>query len=90
MKPADMLRALARKLYDLPPTVSYEVDLSGADGEACEKARALLDECEKTLIEIDALDPSIPDACTADALRGLVMLMGEKARATLAKLRGEP
>ena len=38
----------------------------------------------EALVRIDALDPDVPDACTADALRGLVMRMGEIARNALA------
>ena len=44
----------------------------------------------EALLVVDALDPeSLVGGCSRDALSGLVNRMGDKARATLAEIKGE-
>lgn len=51
------------------------------------KARA--EKCESMLREIDAIEPPVLDACSPDALRGIVLMMGEKARAALTPVESK-
>ena len=52
--------------------------------QALTEARAEIERLRKALNEIDALDPEEHSAgCSIDALRGLVIRMGEIARAAL-------
>ena len=51
---------------------------------------AKLAKAVEALLSIDALDPeALISGCSREALGGLVNLMGDKARATLAELKGE-
>lgn len=53
-------------------------------------AEAKLARAVEALRVVDALDPEgMIDGCSQSALRGLVLRMGEIARATLAEIEGE-
>lgn len=53
-------------------------------------AEAKLAKAVEALLVVDALDPeSLVGGCSRDALSGLVNRMGDKARATLAEIKGE-
>jgi hypothetical protein len=55
-----------------------------------EALEAKLAKAVEALRVVDALDPEgMIDGCSQSALRGLVLRMGEIARATLAEIEGE-
>ena len=72
------------------------LDCLAADGQAADAyqaqlaAEAKLAKAVVALVVIDALNPEgLIDGCSQLALRGLVLRMGETARATLAELKGK-
>lgn len=73
----ERLQALARAKHDDLSVANEAADLIEAQAGEIERLR-------KALNEIDALDPEEHSAgCSIDALRGLVIRMGEIARAAL-------
>lgn len=76
-----ILKAELEKLRDQRDKYMWQVRDTCRRAEAAEAREKRLREA---LVRVDALDPDVPDACMADALRGLVMRMGEIARAALA------
>jgi hypothetical protein len=74
---------------DLCRMASAPCDMLLRSYEENERLRGLLDEARDGLITIDALDPeAMISACSDAAARGLVLHMGNIARATLAKIGG--
>lgn len=101
---ADRIEALsisnATLIAERDKQAGYKEDYRAGYGEAClqlQETEAKLAECEarlgkavEALLVVDALDPeSLVGGCSRDALSGLVNRMGDKARATLAEIKGE-
>lgn len=85
-------RAIMKETFkELPgPMVDFDTDTQFGEHQRkvlCAVARAAIEAHEtalrRALIEIDALIPVDPCACREEALRGLLMMIGEKARAAL-------